>query len=167
MLIKIGLAIQVTEEIEGTRFNTGISAMMEFTNAAYKVLHDSFCLSCNKQFLVFRTCFGYYWPLICHHFVLRIQWDRLPRLILESFLLLLAPYAPHMAEELWFRLGHLSSLAYVPFPKVNLYRPLLNHTDNRLFWKKRKFLMIFKTSSGFIRSICRVLTAKMLFFVSG
>lgn len=29
---------QVTEEIEGTRFNTGISAMMEFINAAYKVL---------------------------------------------------------------------------------------------------------------------------------
>jgi leucyl-tRNA synthetase len=29
--------LQVTEEIEGTRFNTGISAMMEFLNAAYKV----------------------------------------------------------------------------------------------------------------------------------
>lgn len=28
---------KVTEEIEGTRFNTGISAMMEFINAAYKV----------------------------------------------------------------------------------------------------------------------------------
>lgn len=28
---------QVTEEIEETRFNTGISAMMEFINAAYKV----------------------------------------------------------------------------------------------------------------------------------
>ena len=29
--------LQVTEETEGTRFNTGISAMMEFINAAYKV----------------------------------------------------------------------------------------------------------------------------------
>lgn len=29
---------QVTEEIEGTRFNTGIAAMMEFINAAYKVI---------------------------------------------------------------------------------------------------------------------------------
>lgn len=29
--------LQVTEEIEGTRFNTGISAMMEFLNVAYKV----------------------------------------------------------------------------------------------------------------------------------
>ncbi|KAL6546798.1 hypothetical protein OROMI_022519 [Orobanche minor] len=73
---------KVTEEIEGTRFNTGISAMMEFTNAAYK-------------------------------------WDKLPRSIVEDFVLLLSPYAPHMAEELWSRLGHSSSLAYEPFPKVN------------------------------------------------
>ena len=29
--------LQVTEEIEATRFNTLISAMMEFVNAAYKV----------------------------------------------------------------------------------------------------------------------------------
>jgi leucyl-tRNA synthetase len=28
---------QVTEEIDETRFNTAISAMMEFVNAAYKV----------------------------------------------------------------------------------------------------------------------------------
>ncbi|KAK2984922.1 hypothetical protein RJ640_005663 [Escallonia rubra] len=49
---------KVTEEIEGTRFNTGISAMMEFINAAYK-------------------------------------WDRLPRSIMEAFVLFLSPYAPH------------------------------------------------------------------------
>ncbi|KAG6641756.1 leucine--tRNA ligase, chloroplastic/mitochondrial isoform X1 [Carya illinoinensis] len=73
---------KVTEEIEGTRFNTGISAMMEFINAAYK-------------------------------------WDKQPRLIIEAFVLLLSPYAPHMAEELWFRLGHSRSLAYEPFPKAN------------------------------------------------
>jgi leucyl-tRNA synthetase len=30
--------------------------------------------------------------------------------------LLLAPYAPHIAEELWSRLGHSSSLAYAPWP---------------------------------------------------
>lgn len=29
--------LQVTDEIEATRFNTGISAMMEFVNSAYKV----------------------------------------------------------------------------------------------------------------------------------
>ncbi|KAL2473415.1 tRNA synthetase class I family protein [Forsythia ovata] len=73
---------KVTEEIEGTRFNTGISAMMEFINAAYK-------------------------------------WDKLPKSIVETFVLLLSPYAPHVAEELWSRLGHSTSLAYEPFPKAN------------------------------------------------
>jgi leucyl-tRNA synthetase len=33
--------------------------------------------------------------------------------------LLLAPYAPHLAEELWARLGHSSSLAYEPWPEAD------------------------------------------------
>ncbi|KFK30967.1 hypothetical protein AALP_AA6G050800 [Arabis alpina] len=73
---------KVTEEIESTRFNTGISGMMEFINAAYK-------------------------------------WNNQPRGIIEPFVLLLSPYAPHMAEELWSRLGHQNSLAYQSFPKAN------------------------------------------------
>ncbi|XP_010272272.1 PREDICTED: leucine--tRNA ligase, chloroplastic/mitochondrial [Nelumbo nucifera] len=73
---------KVTDEIEGMRFNTGISAMMEFINAAYK-------------------------------------WDKHPKSIIEAFVLLLSPYAPHMAEELWFRLGHLNSLVYEGFPEAN------------------------------------------------
>ena len=35
---------------------------------------------------------------------------------LEMFTLALAPFAPHLAEELWAKLGHTSSLAYAPFP---------------------------------------------------
>ena len=31
-------------------------------------------------------------------------------------MLMLAPLAPHVAEELWQRLGHLESLAHGPFP---------------------------------------------------
>ncbi|KAG9447622.1 hypothetical protein H6P81_013750 [Aristolochia fimbriata] len=72
---------KVSEEIQETRFNTGISAMMEFINAAYK-------------------------------------WDKQPRSIIESFVLLLSPYAPHMAEELWSRLGHPASIAYESFPEA-------------------------------------------------
>jgi leucyl-tRNA synthetase len=34
----------------------------------------------------------------------------------ETLLLLLAPMAPHLAEELWQRLGHTESLAYAPWP---------------------------------------------------
>jgi leucyl-tRNA synthetase len=41
------------------------------------------------------------------------------RAILEPLLILLSPYAPHIAEELWSRLGHSESIAYAPFPKLN------------------------------------------------
>jgi leucyl-tRNA synthetase len=40
-----------------------------------------------------------------------------PRSVVESFVLLLAPFAPHIAEELWQRLGHQESLACQPWPK--------------------------------------------------
>jgi leucyl-tRNA synthetase len=70
---------RVTEDIEAMRFNTAISALMEFTNAATK-------------------------------------WERIPRSIAEQFTLLLAPLAPHLAEEFWSRLGHLESLASAPWP---------------------------------------------------
>ena len=32
---------------------------------------------------------------------------------------MVAPLAPHLAEELWTRLGHESSLAYEPFPEAD------------------------------------------------
>ena len=42
-----------------------------------------------------------------------------PRSIVEPFILMLAPFAPHVAEELWQRLGHGESLACEPWPKYN------------------------------------------------
>jgi leucyl-tRNA synthetase len=39
-----------------------------------------------------------------------------PREIAEPMVLMLAPLAPHISEELWQRLGHERSLAYEPFP---------------------------------------------------
>ncbi len=39
-----------------------------------------------------------------------------PRGLAEPLVLMLAPLAPHIAEELWARLGHPSSLAWAPFP---------------------------------------------------
>jgi leucyl-tRNA synthetase len=39
-----------------------------------------------------------------------------PRAAVETLLLLLAPLAPHMAEELWKQLGHMETLAYEPWP---------------------------------------------------
>jgi leucyl-tRNA synthetase len=70
----------VTEDIENLQFNTAISRMMEFTNAATKAE--------------------------------KVDWG-----ILETFALLLAPFAPHLAEEVWERLGHSGSLAYEAWPE--------------------------------------------------
>jgi len=42
-----------------------------------------------------------------------------PRSVAKPFTLLLAPLAPHMAEELWQKLGHESSLAYEPWPAAD------------------------------------------------
>jgi leucyl-tRNA synthetase len=42
---------------------------------------------------------------------------RMPRALAEPLVLMVAPLAPHLAEELWQRLGHPGSLAYEPFPQ--------------------------------------------------
>ena len=41
------------------------------------------------------------------------------RSILEPLAVLISPYAPHIAEELWERLGHKGSISAVPFPRFN------------------------------------------------
>jgi leucyl-tRNA synthetase len=45
------------------------------------------------------------------------QWDAVPKEIAEDYILLLAPFAPHLAEELWSKLGHEESLAYEEWPE--------------------------------------------------
>lgn len=45
------------------------------------------------------------------------KWDKHPKTVLESFLKLLSPFAPHISEELWSRLGHEQSIAYVNWPE--------------------------------------------------
>ena len=42
--------------------------------------------------------------------------DVRPKSAMETFTLLLAPIAPHLAEELWEVLGHDETLAYAPWP---------------------------------------------------
>jgi len=40
-----------------------------------------------------------------------------PRELAEPLVLMVAPFAPHIAEELWSRMGHATSLTYAPFPQ--------------------------------------------------
>ena len=43
----------------------------------------------------------------------------LPHGVAVAFARLLAPFAPHLAEELWEQLGHAESLAYAPWPEAD------------------------------------------------
>ena len=45
--------------------------------------------------------------------------DAIPRAVAEKFVLVLSPFAPHIAEELWQRLGHADSLAYQAWPAAD------------------------------------------------
>jgi leucyl-tRNA synthetase len=45
--------------------------------------------------------------------------DERPREVIEPLVLMLAPFAPHIAEELWGRLGHEESLTFHPFPTAD------------------------------------------------
>jgi leucyl-tRNA synthetase len=76
---------KVTDDLEGMRFNTAISALMVFVNEA-------------------------------------IAWPTKPAALLKEFLILLQPFAPHLAEELWAKLHAPTaapSLSYAAWPKFD------------------------------------------------
>lgn len=73
---------KVTDDFEKLHFNTAISQMMVFVNAAYKA-------------------------------------EALPLEYMEGFVKLVSPIAPHIAEELWTKLGHVGSITYEPWPKYD------------------------------------------------
>lgn len=77
----------ITSDVAGFGFNTCISKLMELTNALYR--YDSEQGTKHTEFV---------------------------RLVTEDFLRLLAPFAPHLAEELWARLGHKKSIHNEPWP---------------------------------------------------
>ena len=71
------LIADMTERLENMRFNTAISAMMEFIN----------------------------------------QFDGgMPRAAYEVLIQMLNPFAPHLTEEIWERLGHADMLVFQPWP---------------------------------------------------
>ena len=71
------LIADMTERLENMRFNTAISAMMEFINAFS---------------------------------------GKMPRPAYEVLVQMLNPFAPHMTEEIWERLGHKEMLVFQPWP---------------------------------------------------
>ncbi|TAF11932.1 MAG: leucine--tRNA ligase [Flavobacteriia bacterium] len=71
-----------------------------------KVTEDIENFSFNTSVSQFMICVNELQQLKCNH-----------RAILEPLAILVSPYAPHIAEELWSALGHEGSIARVAFPK--------------------------------------------------
>jgi leucyl-tRNA synthetase len=86
----------------------------EPTAEMYKSLHktikkateDIENFSFNTSVSQFMICVNELQQLKCNH-----------RAILEPLAILVSPYAPHIAEELWSALGHEGSISTVAFPK--------------------------------------------------
>lgn len=47
------------------------------------------------------------------------QWKEIPLSVAKEFVLILSPFAPHIAEELWAKLGNTETLAYEDWPLYN------------------------------------------------
>ena len=85
----------------------------EPTKEMYKSLHktikkvtdDIENFSFNTSVSQFMICVNELSQQKCHH-----------RAILEPLAILISPYAPHIAEELWSKLGHQKSISIAPFP---------------------------------------------------
>jgi len=73
-----------------------------------KVTEDIENFSFNTSVSQFMICVNELAQMKCNH-----------RAILEPLAIVISPYAPHIAEELWSQLGHEGSIATVPFPIVN------------------------------------------------
>ncbi|HEX5797150.1 MAG TPA: leucine--tRNA ligase [Candidatus Saccharimonadales bacterium] len=80
---------KVSKDLDSLDFNTAIAALMETTNELYKINAD-------------RGCKGQEWNFA-----------------INSLLLLLAPFAPHMTEELWSQLGYKESIHVSEWPVYN------------------------------------------------
>ncbi len=74
-------------DLDRFKFNTAIASLMEFSNHLSKVWGEA-----TVDSATWRQC-------------------------VEAFLLMLAPIAPHLAEELWERAGHAYSIHQQPFPQ--------------------------------------------------
>jgi leucyl-tRNA synthetase len=71
-----------------------------------KVTEDIENFSFNTSVSQFMICVNELSQQKCHH-----------RAILEPLAVIVSPYAPHIAEELWSALGHQGSISTVAFPK--------------------------------------------------
>lgn len=85
-----------------------ISARKTFAQTVKKVTADTASLNFNtaiSQMMIFINEIS--------------KLDSVPKAIWQDFVKILSPYAPHLGEELWHKLGNNESIAYVQWPVVN------------------------------------------------
>jgi len=87
---------RVTEDIEGMRFNTAISALMELGNRVAAQSSEVRPAAASTASPDMTAGF---------------------RFAVETMVQLLSPFAPHLAEELWQGLGHDGSVHEAPWPQ--------------------------------------------------
>ncbi len=77
--------------------------------------------------------------------------------VMEQFLLLLAPLAPHVAEELWQRLGHAKTLAYEKWPDYDNRYLIEDHAEMAILVGgkvRAKMVVSHNQSEEVIRQMC-------------
>ena len=85
-----------------------VSARKTFAQTIKKVTSDTATLNFNtaiSQMMIFINEIS--------------KLDSVPRAMWQDFVKVLSPYAPHLGEELWQKLGNKGSIAYVQWPAVN------------------------------------------------
>ena len=92
----------VSDESPSSRMLKSLHATIE------KVTNDINQFSLNTSVSAFMICVNDLTASKCNH-----------RTILEPLTVLLAPFAPHICEELWEKLGHTPSLSNEPYPIAN------------------------------------------------
>ena len=84
------------------------------TAAQQRVLHQTIkSVTRDIESLGFNTAISRMMEFVNEFLALEVR----PRAVMDPFVLLLSPFAPHLAEELWQLLGHTSTLAYEPWPQ--------------------------------------------------
>ena len=103
-----------------------------------KVNEDIENFSFNTSVSQFMICVNELLSLKCHH-----------RDVLAPLSVLVAPFAPHIAEELWKRLGNTESVTYAPYPV---------HEDKYLQEDSKEYPVSFNGKVRFKRAFATTMT---------
>lgn len=105
----------VDDRLEETKLNDTVSDAPA-SDESRRVMHKTIKAVTNDvEAMSFNTAIARMMEFVNHFTKETVR----PREAMEALTLMLAPFAPHLAEELWAVLGHGKTLAYEPWPKFD------------------------------------------------